>query len=84
MLDSTATLKITSVLGLRTKQMSLTGLGHQVQHLHPQLDPLWTTQQALVSNSFECIYLIHGGKWFNRQVNRISTQKKLVLDALFK
>ena len=49
MLASTATLKATSALGLKTKQISLTGLGNQVQHLHPQLDPPWITQQALVS-----------------------------------
>ena len=59
MLVSTATLKITSVLGHKTKQISLTGLGNQVQQLHPQLDPLWTTQKALVSNYFECTYFIH-------------------------
>ena len=49
MLASTVTLKATSALGLKTKQTSLTGLGNQVQQLHPQLDPLWITQQAIVS-----------------------------------
>ena len=49
MLASTATLKATSALGLKTKQISLTGLGNQVQQLHPQLDPPWITQQAIVS-----------------------------------
>ena len=50
MLASTATLKATSALGLKTKPwISLTGLGNQVQQLHPQLDPPWITQQAIVS-----------------------------------
>ena len=49
MLESTATLKATSALGLKTKQISLTGLGNQVQQLHPQLDHPWITQQAIVS-----------------------------------
>lgn len=58
MLASTATLKATSALGLKTKQISLTGLGNQVPQLHHQLDPLWITQQALVSDFFECIHFI--------------------------
>ena len=49
MLASTATLKATSALGLKTKQISLTGLENQVQQLHPQLDPPWITQLAIVS-----------------------------------
>ena len=58
MLASTATLKATSAPGLKTKQISLTGLGNQVQHLHHQLDPLWITQQALVSHCFKCIHFV--------------------------
>ena len=49
MLASTAALKATSALGLKTKQISLTGLENQVQQLHPQLDPPWITQLAIVS-----------------------------------
>ena len=60
MLESTATLKATSALGLKTaEQISLTGHGNQVQQLHHQLDPLWITQQALVSDCFEFIHFIH-------------------------
>ena len=58
MLESTATLKATSAPGLKTEQISLTGLGNQVQQLHHQLDPLWIIQQALVSDCFEYIHFI--------------------------